>query len=327
MIAVRNRMDHRGVASTLIWVDALCINQEDPVERSHQVNLMSDIYSQAQLVVVWLGPEAENSGLAMRYIEKVSNSMRSYASTKRDTHTNDITNLSEAPQSLPKRQYPSHFADSKLASEWRLDKTLCDAISALCDRAYWSRLWVLQEIVLARNILVLCGPETCKWKAFEVLADVEEREKLPDIFDLPAIRTIERRIAWHREGKPAKTLDYLLLYGSPERLQCAEPRDKVFGLLGLLEHSPRAMLGVLEADYAKSATEIFCDILCYMKDKPEWIDPPGEAITGIGRAGVARTIMGVLMLLLGLEDEHAEGTRALIAESFPIARTTYSSTL
>lgn len=106
MSAVRNRMNHRGVASTLIWVDALCINQEDPVERSHQVNLMSDIYSQAQLVVVWLGPEAENSGLAMRYIDKVSKSMRSYASTKRDTHTNDITNPLETPQFLPKGQNP-----------------------------------------------------------------------------------------------------------------------------------------------------------------------------------------------------------------------------
>lgn len=84
------------------------------------------------------------------------------------------------------------------------------------------------------------------------------------------------------------------------------------------------MLGVLEADYEKSAGEIFCDILCYMKDNPEWIDTPGEAITGIGRAGVARTIMGVLMHLQGLEDEHVEGTRALIEESFPTAHIAYN---
>lgn len=77
---------------------------------------------------------------------------------------------------------------------------MCDAISALCDCAYWSRLWVLQEIVLASNIVVLCGPETCKWEAFEALANLEQKERLPNIFDLPAIRTIERRMAWHNEG-------------------------------------------------------------------------------------------------------------------------------
>lgn len=103
-----------------------------------------------------------------------------------------------------------------------------------------------------------------------------------------------------------------------------EPRDKVFGVLGLLERSKRATLGFLEADYEKSVGKILCDVLCYMKDNPEWIDTPGEAITGIGRAGVARTIMGVLMLLLGLEDEHVEDTRALIEESFSTAHTTYN---
>jgi len=44
-----------------LWVDAICINQSDGDERSSQVGLMSDIYSQADLIIAWLGPEDESS--------------------------------------------------------------------------------------------------------------------------------------------------------------------------------------------------------------------------------------------------------------------------
>jgi hypothetical protein len=48
----------------ILWIDAICINQQDVIERSWQVGKMSDIYSLAQYVVVWLGPEQDNSSLA-----------------------------------------------------------------------------------------------------------------------------------------------------------------------------------------------------------------------------------------------------------------------
>lgn len=110
MRAIRNRMNRRQIASTLLWVDALCINQGDPVERSHQFNMMSKIYSQAQLVVVWLGLEAGNSRLAMRYIKKVSRFMR--PGTAMDNHaapTRDITHLLETHQPQSKEEPQSQF--------------------------------------------------------------------------------------------------------------------------------------------------------------------------------------------------------------------------
>jgi hypothetical protein len=48
-----------------IWVDALCINQQDPTERGLQVMRMGLIYSRAITVLAWLGPEAEGSAIAM----------------------------------------------------------------------------------------------------------------------------------------------------------------------------------------------------------------------------------------------------------------------
>lgn len=51
-----------------VWIDALCINQEDDAERREQVLKMNRIYKRAREVVVWLGPEKENSDRAMAFI-------------------------------------------------------------------------------------------------------------------------------------------------------------------------------------------------------------------------------------------------------------------
>jgi hypothetical protein len=48
-----------------LWVDALCINQEDNQERGHQVQLMKLIYSRAKSVVAWIGKSSEDSSQAM----------------------------------------------------------------------------------------------------------------------------------------------------------------------------------------------------------------------------------------------------------------------
>jgi hypothetical protein len=47
-----------------LWVDAICINQQDDHERSAQVQQMRTIYESASLVIVWLGPAADDSDLA-----------------------------------------------------------------------------------------------------------------------------------------------------------------------------------------------------------------------------------------------------------------------
>jgi hypothetical protein len=55
-----------------IWVDALCINQADLIERAQQVSQMGDIYRQAERVLVWLGPEADNSHLVWPLCDQIA---------------------------------------------------------------------------------------------------------------------------------------------------------------------------------------------------------------------------------------------------------------
>ena len=66
------------IASTVgrplpLWVDAVCINQTDDLEESHQVHFMGGIYRRARFVFAWLGLKADDSDLALHNLEWLSN--------------------------------------------------------------------------------------------------------------------------------------------------------------------------------------------------------------------------------------------------------------
>jgi hypothetical protein len=67
------------VVMDAVWVDAICINQNDILEKNHQVRLMGSIYSSATLVVGWLGPETDDSARALDLVYRIS---RAYQAAK-----------------------------------------------------------------------------------------------------------------------------------------------------------------------------------------------------------------------------------------------------
>jgi hypothetical protein len=67
--ALRRLRDLKG--ELWIWVDQICINQEDDIEKSGQVKLMKEIYSRAHLVVSWLGPEEEDTSWLFTILENI----------------------------------------------------------------------------------------------------------------------------------------------------------------------------------------------------------------------------------------------------------------
>jgi len=110
-----------------LWIDALSIEQRCAEERSHQVGIMSDIFSHAKRVVVWLGRAYNGSDEAMEA-------------------------LSRPVESRP------HSSSGTSATK---------AIEALFNRPYWTRLWVFQELKSAKKLTVMCGNALLKWKLLE----------------------------------------------------------------------------------------------------------------------------------------------------------------
>jgi hypothetical protein len=77
-------------------VDAVCIDQNNPKERNHQVQLMAKIYSKAHRVIVWLGMETEDIEGALENIRLAANEELTERS-KKEMNQQTILNLLQRP--------------------------------------------------------------------------------------------------------------------------------------------------------------------------------------------------------------------------------------
>ncbi|KAK3075304.1 hypothetical protein LTR53_001505 [Teratosphaeriaceae sp. CCFEE 6253] len=138
-IALRE-LSRRGV--NIVWVDKLCINQDDSYERGQQVLRMGQIYSTAQQVVAWLGPGTATSARFMRYIAQLP-----YVAT--------IVEECFDP-----------------ASPWQLDAL------KLLRNPYFKRVWIIQEIAKGHNVEVWWGSEAVPIDCLLALARTQARDSL-----------------------------------------------------------------------------------------------------------------------------------------------------
>ncbi|KAN0112752.1 HET domain containing protein [Hyaloscypha variabilis] len=130
-----------------LWIDMICINQENTQEREIQVRKMKEIYASAWHVVVWLGVEAEGSDLAMMALRYLS---RRHQHASSSTHPDII--CQPGWRVATRMRYTSFKRDIHVH------------LYRLLTRQYWYRLWILQEIALGRNDMpVLCGNSYINW--------------------------------------------------------------------------------------------------------------------------------------------------------------------
>jgi hypothetical protein len=137
---VRLRLKER---SRLLWADALCINQDDKLEKNQQILLVPQIYSSASRVVSYLGEKEGRSDLALQLHEKIG-----------------MTDFSSLPQ---KKVTPEWLEASGLPA---FGDPAWAALEAFWRRPWFRRIWVVQEFVLAQDILMICGEWEGSWKNF-----------------------------------------------------------------------------------------------------------------------------------------------------------------
>jgi len=120
-----------------IWIDALCVNQQDLDERSDQVSLMKYIYDGAEKVIVWLG---EDDGFALEAISLI----------QRLARIREREKLRNEPQSNQGDRY--HPEDDIP----KLDDEIWDALYLFYSNNWFRRIWVLQEVA-RENALMIMG--------------------------------------------------------------------------------------------------------------------------------------------------------------------------
>jgi hypothetical protein len=218
----------RMMPNIMVWIDAISIDQEHPEERGHQVAQMRAIYSDAKRVIIWLGPAPDWGNVAQLFEEM------------------------EAHHRLCPRDFT---VDGACASFYGPESARL--LHYLGDLSYWTRIWIVQEIVVAKRVVVMCGGGTIGWRMFAYFVKlayyghfVEPGEESELVLQRPNLApTIINLMHWRLKGV---TLADALSRTS--ECQATDYRDKVYAILGLVD------IGVgqqLEADYTLS----FCVVL------------------------------------------------------------------
>ena len=244
-----------------IWVDALCINQEDISERNEQVLIMNRIYREATKVLIYLGESSEDTDAVFSVSATVRRQL-----------------------SLP------------WATSTKLSTEKAKACMTLCYRPYWRRVWIIQEILSASKLEILCGTNSMEWCYFsEMLKEIAEdvpssvyankREFDNAVLSSAYLEEVRRACA----SSPASAIVHLYhstggTYSLRELLdlcstcgsECKDVRDRIYGLLSLC----RDVGDQLVPDYTKSSSQLYLDVLVTwlghsfistLDERPDWL--------------------------------------------------------
>ncbi|KAK0666645.1 heterokaryon incompatibility protein-domain-containing protein [Cercophora samala] len=282
---------------TNVWIDAVCINQEDDEEKSRQVSRMASVYGRASKVLSWLGPSADGSDVAM-------DGICSYGKAAVDAGFLNIhkdllvswPDVGDNPANIRARdtvlELMAKANEAEGDANRAADRFPRLGFAAITRRNYFNRVWIKQEITLARNSVVVCGYkqtdaesfhatlmfygllavwETNEWRAgrhSRIPGPFSEEELMaaPDgpwmllkqtMADPAAGSAFAGRRKFLREGGKQPLFEHLhtsYVRAGALGLQSYDPRDKIYALLGIAADAGES--GIY-TDYNKTPDEAF----------------------------------------------------------------------
>jgi hypothetical protein len=141
----------RDIAECRVWADSLCINQKDEEEKGHQVKMMGLIYSTAELVLGSLGfcPQNSQTPRAISLLQNIQSYIRSSKFEPSDwSRPLTLSWISD---------YHDLFKEGGTTKGDAQTKAACDAIEEFMSSPYWTRAWIVQEMVLAKTCILFHG--------------------------------------------------------------------------------------------------------------------------------------------------------------------------
>ncbi|KAK7403767.1 hypothetical protein QQX98_010459 [Neonectria punicea] len=152
-----------------IWIDAICINQDDEPERNAQVQIMSVIYERAGNIIVWLGPTDSTSDEAIKYLQEVGVPYRTEYVEAMDqadpitAHTHRI----HAQHVMESERNGWSFAIRTNIQGHNIEDAVDEMVQVyqFFNRPYWRRLWIIQELAMGRGGMpIVCGSTVTQWR-------------------------------------------------------------------------------------------------------------------------------------------------------------------
>ena len=258
-----------------VWIDAICIDQSNIDERGKQVTLMGDLYRKARNVYAWIGQEDEHTADAFTTVVRLSSIPPHLHKTfeSREFFTRDIltTRLGLQPPS------PSNWLG------W----------IAFLHRPYFQRIWIVQEVSLAVNVILVCGSIRRSWDTFSLAirfllrsgwhvhlrmqslrllyANAHEEtpgyDKLRSAFINPGYNAIFLELTKNEAPGPEHIFDVDHLLEAHRQCLASDPRDKVYALSGMFTEDLQAFMSsfsVAFPDYNISVQTLYTRMTLYV---------------------------------------------------------------
>lgn len=300
-----------------IWADAVCINQDDNTEKSSQVSLMGDIFGMAELVISSIA----SGNIAISFALKTYANMWNVF-TKGSTSQTVLDELANQ-EWMPKVAHLVQSSDHDEQSEYleMLSKTgncgempdvtasmslgpdttetefiaACEKLSSnpswiaireLMRLPYWTRVWVMQEVVLGKKVLLICDDTSMDLQALHDATSVLKLARSASNWTFyENHRHFEPPRGWcqncwrHAETVSGPILDFRLRLGksrignadfhqtamdtyfNKNLLRATNPRDLLYGLFGLCKLD-------IVVDYSKNLGRVYGDYVNYWLKSP-----------------------------------------------------------
>ena len=255
-----------------LWIDAICIDQANIEEKSIQVARMAEIYSKARDVLIWLGKEYNASNTAMEFIPKILDLEQSQALISKESNRKQWT-----------------------------------ALADLMKREWFSRRWIVQELVLAKNRYLYCGDKVLHWDDFEravsfftnkldtirtmFTSSAEFRHNTKNLADVKALGAsalvdITNEFVRREDGSLERRNTLESLVARLPMFEALDPRDIIYSLLSIAEDTQplnslttrkqdnfrERGLVPFEADYGKDILEVYKDFTAFCIQTSGFLD-------------------------------------------------------
>ncbi|KZL85833.1 heterokaryon incompatibility protein or allele [Colletotrichum incanum] len=287
-----------GKDDCYFWVDSICINQQD-AEKNNQVKIMSTIYQNAANVLACVGEAADDSSFLCGILNRhATDLLRCSKKWRIDESIDDLFH-----QLRVNRKLGLGSADQR--------KKLFTAFFSFLKRPYFTRVWIMQELFMGKNISVCCGQDVVPFQTLDglriVIFQFGFRKKLPGLWT--DVKLAFRIFKWARRWGVHELTDLLLsdLLAQPHMevathssadllplgkaasmtlgLGCLDPRDNVYALSALIDWGE---VKAVEPDYTITefdlALRTFHKLaeLELMGGSPEYHDPRVQLIPALG---------------------------------------------
>ena len=211
----------------LVWVDAICIQQRDDVEKSSQIPLMRQIFERAEFVFIWLGNDTPRADAEKAYslFPKLIELGKAAVDAK-DTR--------DALEMIRDGDFDRFGIPNLRDQAWR-------SFAELLERPWFQRVWIIQEVVVSKLALLCCGDAIVSWEEFSIAfmccvkLDIFSNLQSRVFFNWPVVFLLISTEDDYDKDKKTSGETLLQLLHRHRKCLAKDTRDKIYALLGLAD--------------------------------------------------------------------------------------------